>query len=63
MLRLGCSAKFLRRAKRGFCSEYEKSRGMKNSALDNLNLEGVTIVRTNESAMRVLKTLRLLKDR
>lgn len=63
MFRRGFSAKFLKRSSRGFCSEYEKFREFKNKPLDSLSMEGVTIVKDQKSVNRVLKILKLLKDR
>lgn len=44
-------------------SAYEKFRGFKNHALDNLELDGVTIVKSEKHAKKVISILKSLKDR
>ena len=54
-------SKFGRLARKN--SAYEKFRGFKNHALDSLNMEGVTIVRSEKEARKVISILKSLKDR
>lgn len=48
---------------RRLCSAYERFKGYKNVALDNVHMTGVTIVKTKEHANKVIRILESLSDR